>query len=339
MVYLRVGTRLLFIRAESPDDACRKLQDELNAHTATLEEGLQEAGENHSLLFITPAGLTLTDADDAKHILVVEGGGTAILSQIINAGLSHEIERVDMGPRIMILRVPDNEEKVMQALEKDYDARRVTWKEGVRLGEKDQTLLGLTTQRIHQALGDNAVYHHHLLINQPLPECYTQLRREALLYITHNLKDGSWFEYRINLYDTRGHYELHYQRLVQVIAGLELGFILGESWTRDHAMALLSVLAYQVRLFSFMPPEAIKKILIGLEYDEAGNRLADFDLYYRNKKIAWTGIIDRAAPKTDKRNKIEEGIYRRNELMEKLAQREKDRLKRLEDGLKVKSAD
>ncbi len=337
MVYLRVGTRLLFIRAASPDDVCQKLKVMLKAHTVTLEEGLQQAGENHSLLFITPEGLELTDADDAKHILVAEGGGTGILSRIINEKLSSEIQRVDMGPRIMILRVPDHEEKVMQALEKDYDAQRVTWKEGVRLGEKDQTLLGLTTQRIHQALGDNAVYHHHLLINQPITECYVQLRREALLYITHNLKDGSWYEYRINLYDTRGHYELHYQRLVQVIAGLELGFSLGESWTRDHAMALLSVLAYQVRLFSFMPPEEIKKILIGLEYDEAGNRLADFDLYYRNKKIAWTGIRDKEEKKAQKRNKQEEGIFRRNELMDKLAQREKDRLKRLEEALQAKT--
>ncbi|MEN1760456.1 hypothetical protein [Anoxynatronum sibiricum] len=333
MVYLRIGTRLLFLRAASPEDTCRQLSQKLHLRQVSLDEGQRESDKNTSLIFVTPTGLEMTDPDDAHGILLAQGSGTAVLSQIINEGLSSIIERVDMGPRILLMRVPEHEEAVLDALAKDYHAQTVTWHEGVRLGEKDQTLLGLTTHRLHQALGEQAVYPRQLLIDQPLHDCYAQLRREALLYITHTLKDGSWYEYRINLYDNRGQYEVHYHRLIHVIAALELGFILGESWTRDHALTLLAVMAYQVRLFSFLPPEAIKKILMGLEYDDEGKRLADFDLYYRNRKVGWTDTQKEKHRMSEKRNKKEEGQYRRQELLEKLTGKERERLYRLETDL------
>ncbi len=337
MIYLRVGTRLLFIRSTNPQETSQRLTMHLGCREVTLEEGQRESDENSTLLFITPTGLEITDSDDAAYILLAEGSGTAVLSEVINQQLMDDIERIDMGPRILIFRVPEIEDEIIEVLAKDFNARRVTWKEGVRLGEKGQTMLGLTTQRLHQALDEKAVHNQHLLIDQPLNECYAQLRREALLYITHSLKDGSWYEYRINLYDTKENYELHYKRLIQVISGLEMGMILGESWTRDHALALMSVMAYQVRLFSFLKPPEIKKILVGLEYDEKGHRLADFDLYHRNKKVAWTETQKNTVRLGDKRNKKEEGIHLRNELMVKMPVREKDKLLQLEEKLKEKT--
>jgi hypothetical protein len=62
--------------------------------------------------------------------------------------------------------------------------------------------------------------------------------------------------------------------------------ILGESWTRDHALALFSVLAYQVRLFTLTEPAAVKRILMALEADDEGKRFVDMDLYYRNRKVS-----------------------------------------------------
>ena len=336
MVYLRIGTRLLFLRAASPDDTCSQLSEKLQLPRVSLDEGLRESDENTTLIFVTPTGLEITDPEDARGILMARGSGTTVLSHIINEGLSGIIDRVDMGPRILLMRVPEHEEAVLDALAKDYQAQTVSWHEGVRLGEKDQTLLGVTTHRLNQALGEQAVYPRQLLIDQPLHECYAQLRREALLYITHTLKVGAWYEYRINLYDNRGQYELHYHRLIHVIAALELGFILGESWTRDHALTLLAVMAYQVRLFSFLPPEAIKKILMGLEYSDEGKRLADFDLYYRNRKVGWTETLKDKTRSNEKRNKQEEGQHRRQELLDKLSIKERERLFRLETELQPK---
>ena len=330
MFYVRVGTRLLFFRTENPEAMCHQLITRLFYRKVTLEEGLRDSDENSSLLFIIPMNREIMDPDGAEYILLAEGSGTAVFTGIINAGLVNHIRQVEMGPRILILRVPENEEEVLSALAKDYDAQKVTWQEGVLRGSPNQTLLWLTTQRLHPSLADQAVYPYQLLIDQPFHECYARLRREALLYITHSLKDGSWYEYRINIYDSKDQYELHYQRLIQVVSVLELGMVLGESWTRDHALVLMSVLAYQVRMFSFMTPVEVKRILMGLEYDETGRRLVDMDLYHRNKKIPWTETQGQSGRLKDKRSKKEEGMHCRKKLMEMLPGRDRERLLHME---------
>ncbi len=336
MVFLRTGTRFLFFRSECPDQTCQDFQEIMGYEKVSLEEGYRRSGENSSLLCITTTEPVITDTDDARHIFIVEDSGSSILCDLINRQLSKGIRRIDMGPRLLFLRVPAKEESILDRLSEAYEARRVSWKEGVRLGEKDQTMLGITTQRLHQVLDDRIVHPVHLLIDQPLSQCYLQLRREVLRYITYSLEDGAWFEYRINLFDTEGLYELHYQRLNLVLTGLELGMTLGEMWTRDHAMALMSVMAYQVRLFSFTKPLEMKRLLVGLEYDDNGRRVADFDLYYRNKKVPWTSTQKETPSLRKRRNKQEEGMHLRKELMETLPEAERTRLLQLESTLPQK---
>ncbi len=92
-----------------------------------------------------------------------------------------------------------------------------------------------------------------------------------------------------------------------------------------------SVLAYQIKLFTFYKPEEIKRILIGLEFDEEGKRLVDFDLYYRNKKISWVDIDRKKARK----DKIEEAVKYRKALLEQLSKEEEKELKAMEDKINM----
>lgn len=335
MVYLRIGTRLLFLRCPEPVAAGDTLREKLQMKPVSLTEGLRESDENTALLFLTNNQSFETDPEDARMILLSLGSGTTALAGIFNAGLTPLIQRIDMGPRQLVMRVPDNIPRVMEMLSKDYEGKIVSWNQGVRMGNKDQTILGFTTQRLHQKLDENAFWHHCLLIDQPLYECYGQLRKEALIYINHSLGEGSWYEYRINLYDAKGAYETHYKRFTHVVAALELGMILGENWTRDHALTLFSVLAYQLRLFTFVPPHEMKELLMGLEYDDEGNRLADFDLYHRNRKVAWTSI-ENVLGKKGKRNKALEGAACRTRLLSRLPINDRKRLAQLELALEEK---
>jgi hypothetical protein len=129
-------------------------------------------------------------------------------------------------------------------------------------------------------------------------------------FITHSLDRKEWYELRINIYDASAKYEEHYQRLVLVLSDLNIGMILGESWTRDHALALFSVLAYQVRLFTLSEPTAVKRILMGLEADDRGKRFVDMDLYYRNRKISRTDRGVRS-PKTEGRTELRRELLAR----------------------------
>ncbi|HOK49978.1 MAG TPA: hypothetical protein PLM18_07385, partial [Sedimentibacter sp.] len=171
------------------------------------------------------------------------------------------------------------------------------------------------------------------LISKPVREIQDKLRLEGLRLITQNLDDSQWYELRINIYDSYGDYFRHYDRLMFVLSKLEMGMVLGESWTKDFAVMLYWVLTYQVRLFTFHTPAEIKKILMALEYSVEGDRLVDFDLYYKNKKIYWYDVNkDRGKGKS----KLDEAkIYRQN-LYEKLSSEDIKTLEEMEKTIRMK---
>lgn len=163
-----------------------------------------------------------------------------------------------------------------------------------------------------------------LLIPQHARVVQGKLRLEGLRLITQSLTDSQWYELRINIYDSYGRYKEHYDRLMFVLSKLEIGMVLGESWTKDYAVMLYSVLTYQVRLFTFFKPIEVKKLLMALEYTADGKRLVDFDLYYKNKKIHWSSV----SKAKGKQNKHEDASSYRKDLYAKLKPED---VKKLED--------
>lgn len=82
---------------------------------------------------------------------------------------------------------------------------------------------------------------------------------------------------------------MHYKRLAIVLDNMDIGLILGEMWTKDYPRFMMSVLVYQIRLFTLLSPLKIKEILLGLEYAYDGTRIVDFDLICKNKnRLDWS---------------------------------------------------
>lgn len=319
MIFLRMGTRILFIRSEEPEESCDLLFKKFGYEKISIEEAKSCTDSNSTVLFITQTNLTITDPEDAKCIMMARKSGSSVLAELFNCDLKFKISKVDIGPKIIIFRLPKDGSKIKHLLEKEFHGSSMSWKDAIKFGEQDHTILSLTTKPLHPS---PLPFTDHLLINMPLHKCYARLQREALMYVTHTLDDETWYDYEINLYDMDDRYDIHFQRLAQTISGLELGLVLGEGWTRDFAHVLMSLMVYQVRLFSLIPPIELKKILMGLEYLEDGTRLADFDLFHKHKKIAWTEVQKQESVK---RSKIDEGIFRRKELMKALPGSEKEK--------------
>ncbi|MBM7563029.1 hypothetical protein [Fusibacter tunisiensis] len=328
MIFLRMGTRILFLRSEAPDSTCTLLSEKFAYETVTMEVAKSCTDNNSTVLFITEKNLVITDTNDAKYIMLARKSSSSVLADLFNCDMKCNISKVDIGPKIILFRLPSENLKIKELLEKEFNGRSMNWQEAVKLGEQNHTILSLTTKPLHPS---PLPFSGHILVDMPLHKCYARLQREALMYVTHTLEEENWYDYEINLYDLDDHFEIHFQRLAQVISGLELGLVLGEGWTRDFAHVLMSLMVYQVRLFSLMPPIELKKILMGLEYLEDGTRLADFDLFYKRKKIAWTEVQKHASLKN---NKMDEGILRRNQLMAMLPEAEKKTILNLDSRLK-----
>lgn len=312
MLLFRMGPRYLFLRSEKIDEITNFLEETLSGEVTDFMHGMEKSSEHSSLCFITGINHEKTYIEDAKKIVLVNDGSSAILSSFINNQASDLIHKVDMGPTSIVVRTAGDESKLINKLKEIFEGQEVDWVDGIGIGEKNDTIIAFTNRVLTGPVAD--FLKTKLLIPLPARIVQARLRLEGLRYITQSLNESQWYELRINIYDTYGKYKEHYDRLMFVLSKLEVGMILGESWTKDFAVMLYSVLTYQVRLFTFYTPQEIKKLLMALEYTIDGNRLVDFDLYYKNKKISWSSV----AKAKKKSNKPDEAIMYRQSLYEKL---------------------
>ncbi len=330
MLFIRMGSRLMFLRTDQEE----KLRDYLikfqRAEPVSFEQGMEEGSDESTMIFITKENLQKTRIEDAKFILLINGPASICLTNLINSQISALINRVDMGPSTILMRIAGDEGLIKEEIKELYSGKVLSMDEAVDEGEDKDTILFLTYRQISSVIRARDLLKGTLLIKQPGWEVFKSLRSRGVLLITRSLENRKWYELRINIYDSREKYEVHYDRLNYVLSKLEVGMVLEEGWTKDHALVLFSVLAYQIKLFTFYKPEEIKRILIGLEYDEQGNRLVDFDLYYRNKKISRVDI-DRTK---GKRDKVEEAVKYRKSLLEQLSKAEQEELRAMEEKIK-----
>lgn len=326
MLLARMGPRHLFIRTKNIDEVARYLEVNLKGETTDFWKAFELASDNSTLCFITDANHEKTKVEDTKRLVLVNEASTIILGSMINSQKCHLLNRVDLGPASVVMRVAGNENKLIEKLMEMFSGKAVGLIEGIGLGNKDDTIIALTKKAINGPVAPEDFLETKILIPKPIREVQQILRLEALRLITQALDDSQWYELRINIYDSYSRYEKHYNRLIFILSKLEVGMILGESWTKDYAVMLFSVLTYQVRLFTFYIPYEVKKILMALEYTMDGKRLVDFDLYYKNKKIHW----HEPSKSKDRKNKVELSIAYRKKLYEKLKPEDIETLENME---------
>ncbi len=329
MLLARMGPRYLFIRTEYIDEVTKYLEEYLNGETTDLWKAFEKASDNSTLCFITGINHKKTRVEDAKRVVLVNEASTIILGSMINSHKCHLMDRVDLGPASVVMRIAGNENKIIEKLMEMLSGKKVELINGIGLGEREDTIIAFTKKAINGPVAPDDFLETKLLIPKPIREVQQILRLEALRLITQSLDDSQWYELRINIYDSYGRYEENYKRLMFILSKLEVGMILGESWTKDYAVMLFSVLTYQVRLFTFYTPNEVKKILMALEYTLDGKRLVDYDLYYKNKKVHW----HEPSKSRDRKDKMELSISYRKSLYEKLKPEDIEILEKMEKNL------
>ncbi|NLM97875.1 MAG: hypothetical protein GX175_09770 [Halanaerobiaceae bacterium] len=329
MIFARKGPRYLFFHSLNPSILENFLINLSGGESTELSDALEKSGENDTIVFL-PIDKTKRRVGSTERVIYVPHSPLVVISEMINNGLTDNIIRIDSGAGQIVMRIPEKANKVIEQIRERYHSEPVSLYEAIEKGTADETILSFTDKAIRNKIHSLDLIKENLLIKRPVEKLVQELRRDAVRYITHGLDIDEWYELRINIYDSRENYKLQYQRLSMVLSDLEAGFILGESWTRDHAIALLSVVAYQIRLFTFLSPEEIKGILLSLEYDSEGNRLVDYDLYFKNRKINW----HRAAGEWENIDRVSLSLEMREKLLSNLSAETLENLKIIEKKLR-----
>ena len=261
----------------------------------TLEETVERAGEGQSVVLFRGG------AKGLHEFLLAEAAPDEILALLLNSGKEFLPKTVRLMPRLIFFRVFGERERVIGQIEKDFRGERKRLKSVLAPSGKDIITVCFTAKPLNRPLGINDVMDEVLNVRgASFEKLLNSLRSRALWYFTEGLEDRRWNELEIRIYDSWGDYSGHCERLRTVLDSLDAGMVLGEGWGRDFAHILMAVKVYRLNFYTFLPSARIKEILMGLEYDEAGERLADFDLYSGKEKISWGGVAPKSGGRQDR---------------------------------------
>lgn len=328
MIFARPGPSFLFLRSNTGEKLKEYLETSFGCNALNLLDAFELAGEHCTIVFITPPGIEKTIVESADYIIPLPGYPSSILSKIINDKASELVDKSHLGPALLIMRIPRNGSRIIDRISQEYQAMHLSLEKAINEGESPDTILTFVEKSINRVVPAVGFTYPFLLINKPLDEMQRNIRRDAVIYITEGLENTQWFELRINIYDGEEYYLTHVERLNLVFTDLEVGMVLGETWTRDQAFVLMSVVAYQIRMFTLMAPQDVKKLLVGLEYDHRGIRFVDMDLYYRNKKVEWASIKE-----LKEEGRAEGGLKFREHLLSRLSEDARKKLIAIEENM------
>ncbi len=324
MTLFRTGAKTLLIATDDQE----AIRGHLAAHFSLLKGRYTEmasiAKDDGCLVVIVDELKGPIRFSDAIDTYLVHSLSDPILMSFINSGIAGKVQHIRQSPRPMILRHQGDAETMLGVIAEDFTGYKASFYD-IMDREEGGVVFVLTEYALDQAVDYDTIHPTAFHARVNLVEAINLLKKKDLDYFNAGTEDGEWQEYHIKIYDSYGAYELHYERLTDVLESLELGVIMGEGWGKDAAFVLLSVGVYQVRFFSYLKPKELKRYLMGLEYLEDGTRIVDLDLFLNKKKVSW-----REARRESGETKMDIAEDYRKMVFSKLTEQATDRLVDLE---------
>lgn len=323
MNILREGPRHLVIETNNQEKTVQGIQKIIGvAHHIKAHDDMYESYlKMLSLLDDTWTILLLTlrisphlafEKKDFISVLAVPIDCENVLIKMMTSYPELNITNVRSTPRMIIMRTTGDETKYMNQVCRDISGDKVEM-EQIFEAYGEGTMIIFTDKSLRCSLGVDDFFDDAIYTMRTANDVIKFLNNRLVKYVNVSIDHKDWSALNIKIYDAYEDYEKHYRRLTMVLNALDCGLILGESWGKDAALAFHSVGVYQVKLYTYLEPKAIKEIIFGLEYDVNGKRLVDYDLFKKRKKISWSDVRRKGD-----RDRESLGYYYRRCLNEKL---------------------
>lgn len=298
-----------------------------------LDDAFADSQEGDVMILVTSKMQSNLSGDDIIYIILLRIESEVLLSAFINEKIAAPvISKIKLCPRILILRTVGDVEKVIKQVQEDIGGTIVPRAHALEKIHKG-TVIYFSNNALHKPISLMSTHHNCIHNLGSYYKVLRFLRNQNLKYLNIGIDNTDWYELKIKIYDAYGRFDLHYKRMRYVLEKLEHGMILGEAWGTDMASIFQTVGIYKVRFFTFKTPLEIKEVLVGLEYLDDGERIVDYDLFDKRKKIHWDQVRTESI-----KGKVELGVYYRQKMLAQLNDDEKAKLKIMEEAiLKTKS--
>jgi len=294
MSFVRSGPRILIV--EPKDDAL--FRSFLTSHfenfkipetVKSLEDIISVMKYNQTLIYITKnAKLNITDFE-IDNCVILEGSCQSFLMKALNSNGSNLINYVRRAPRIIIMKVIGSVDKTVDDIAEDFKATIESTKM-ILSTHSDGTVIFFTKGNINKKLEFADFFSRAVYTTEHFSTIINMLDHHALKYINRNTENKDWFDLTINIRDKYEDFKTHYDRLIYTLDCLGAGMVLKEGLSEETGRFFTSTGVYKLALYTYLEPLEVKKILLALEYMENGERIVDFDLYYKKKKIHWEDV-------------------------------------------------
>ena len=293
---IRKSAKYLIIETNDMKNMNDYLLNNFNAYKSNIYTIFAKTNENYTVIYLTDDIKKPSIIRDTSYIYMLPLDLDSILCSFMNEKKYNLIKNIKIAPRFIIFKTFGNTDKIIFSIMKDYDGTINDLKETAFNLDLKCSTIAFTEKPLNRNLSLDDLYKNCLRIDYNTKSLYRNLKRNALRYLNEGLEDKQWYEIEIRIYDIYNAYHFHYKRLMHVIEDLELGLVLGESWSKDYPFILMSVGVYSIKFFTFYKPSYIKSILIALEHTDDNVRLCDFDVYYKKKKISWRYLEKKKYP-------------------------------------------
>ena len=326
---VRGGPKILLFESGSIEELRDYFILEKNAFANDFDDAFENAGEDHTIIFIIDKITEVVDLEKADSALLIAEEPDVILCNLLNDNRCHLVSRSRIATRIILLRAIGDLERVVKEIGAGYECIEGDIMEILNSYNEKGTVVAITEKPLHRSISfKKDIYKKALFIKERYTPLMRDLRSHALKYLNSGLGNKDWYEMEIKIFDRYSEYKLHYERLLDIMEWLELGIILGESWGKDYPRPMMSVEVYRVRFFTYYAPIYIKKILLGLELLDDSTRIVDYDLYFNRKKLNWSDAADEGI-----RLRHLIGVKYRGEILSKLSEKEIAKLYEMEDKI------
>ena len=328
---MRGAPRLLLLETKNGEQLGGFLDRRMAEHAYDLRDAWGKAGEQQTLVFLKELeGREEADSGswlEGSRIYVISEGTEDLLCALVNEGLCSLVERVECRHGGLIVRTFGQLDAIVDLLKAELGAREIEGPEWAAWPDRQGTTVLFTEKSLRSIVEPSDLHPRRVVLPMRGEVASRVMRRSIVRYVTSGLSGRSWNAVELRLYDKYGLYDLHYRRVMRVLEALELGFVVGEGWSRDFARVLLELKCYTLRMVTPISPGEVKRAMLGLEYAADGTRIADFDVYTGKEKVSWTGV-----PGEKGRGEGREalGLKARANLLGRLEPADRERLEALE---------
>ena len=287
------------------------------------------AQEKKVIIHLSSELKPLMGVNDFETTLLTNHEVDYVLINILNNFDLYGIIRTRLTPKLIVMKSIGDFELFFESVKKDINATE-DFTYNMFDKHSSGTFIAFSNTSINYPVAFSDLNSKILYTEDDYTHVIKTLRTRNLKYLNAGVNNQDWYELKIKIYDSHGHFDLHYKRLMYVLDKLDYGLVLGESWGTDAALVFLSVGIYKVRLFTFLDPIEIKKLLVALEFLEDGTRVVDYDLYLKRKKIHWDDLRTR-----DLVTRSQINAHYHKEIYSILSDDEKKELKLMEDDIRL----